>query len=52
MDIPKDFEHSARIDGAGYFRTYLSIMLPQVKTTIIALVIISFNFDGTYILPL
>jgi multiple sugar transport system permease protein len=53
MDIPKDFEHSARIDGAGYFRTYLSIMLPQVKTTIIALVIISFNFGwNLYFTPL
>ncbi len=53
MDIPKDFEHSARIDGAGYFRTYLSIMLPQVKTTVIALVIISFNFGwNLYFTPL
>ncbi|NLK87852.1 MAG: carbohydrate ABC transporter permease [Clostridiaceae bacterium] len=53
MDIPKDFEHSARIDGAGYFWTYLSIMLPQVKTTIIALVIISFNFGwNLYFTPL
>ena len=53
MDIPKDFEHSARIDGAGYSRTYLSIMLPQVKTTVIALVIISFNFGwNLYFTPL
>lgn len=53
MDIPKDYEHSARIDGAGYFRTYLSIMLPQVKTTVIALVIISFNFGwNLYFTPL
>jgi multiple sugar transport system permease protein len=53
LDIPKDYEHSARIDGAGYFRTYLNIMLPQVKTTIITLVIISFNFAwNLYFTPL
>ncbi|MDC7242111.1 MAG: carbohydrate ABC transporter permease, partial [Spirochaetales bacterium] len=40
--IPGEFEEAARIDGAGKFRTYVQIMLPQAKPGIIALSIISF----------
>lgn len=28
LSIPRDLEDSARIDGAGYFRTYATIILP------------------------
>ncbi|MBN2626292.1 MAG: carbohydrate ABC transporter permease [Spirochaetales bacterium] len=40
--IPGEFEEAAKIDGAGKFRTYFTIMLPQAKPGIIALSIMSF----------
>jgi len=40
--IPKEFEEAAMMDGVGKFRTYFSIMLPQVKSGIIALSILTF----------
>jgi multiple sugar transport system permease protein len=40
--IPRDFEEAALIDGAGRFRTFFAIMLPQAKPGIIALAILTF----------
>jgi len=51
--IPHDFEESARIDGAGYWRTFRSIILPLSRPVIAAMAIIT--FVGTWnnlILPL
>ena len=28
LTIPKDFEEAAKLDGAGYFKTYWRVMLP------------------------
>ena len=28
LTIPKDYEEAAKLDGAGYFKTYLRVMLP------------------------
>jgi multiple sugar transport system permease protein len=40
--LPKELEESALIDGAGQFRTFFSIILPQVKPGLIALGILNF----------
>lgn len=41
--IPVSVEESARIDGAGPFRTYWSVVLPMAKPALITLTIISFQ---------
>ena len=28
LTIPKDYEEAAKLDGAGYFKTYWKVMLP------------------------
>ena len=40
--LPKDYMDAAEIDGAGYFQTFLTIMLPMALGPIIALWIQSF----------
>jgi multiple sugar transport system permease protein len=51
--IPHDFEESARIDGAGFWRVFRSIILPLSRPVIAAMSIVT--FVGTWnnlILPL
>lgn len=51
--IPRDFEESARIDGAGFWRSFRSIILPLSRPVIAAMSIVT--FVGTWnnlILPL
>jgi multiple sugar transport system permease protein len=43
LSIPKEFEDSAVIDGAGPFRIFWSIMLPLAKPALAALLIFSFR---------
>jgi multiple sugar transport system permease protein len=53
IPISRSFEEAAYIDGAGIFRTFFSIILPQVKPTFVTLLILT--FAGTwnmYIEPL
>ncbi len=40
--LPKEVEEAAKVDGAGMFRTFWSIMLPNVVPTIIMCFILSF----------
>lgn len=42
LAIPKELEESARIDGAGAFRTFFSVMLPNVRGAALTLFILSF----------
>jgi multiple sugar transport system permease protein len=44
--IPVSVEEAARIDGAGPFRTYWSVVLPMAKPALITLTILS--FQGTW----
>lgn len=46
MAIPKAIEDSAKIDGAGYVRLFVQIMLPQVKPALASMAIICIN--GTW----
>jgi multiple sugar transport system permease protein len=41
--ISVDVEEAARIDGAGIFRTYWSVVLPMARPALIALTILSFQ---------
>ncbi|TCC00488.1 carbohydrate ABC transporter permease [Micromonospora zingiberis] len=41
--IPVSVEEAARIDGAGIFRTYWSVVLPMAKPALITLTILSFQ---------
>ena len=41
--VPVEVEEAARIDGAGIFRTYWSVVLPMVRPALITLTILSFQ---------
>ena len=45
--IPVSVEEAARIDGAGVFRTFWSVVLPIARPALITLVILSFQGSGT-----
>jgi multiple sugar transport system permease protein len=46
LTIPKDYEEAAKLDGAGYFKTFWRIMLPLAAPAIAALTIL--QFQGTW----
>jgi multiple sugar transport system permease protein len=46
LTIPKELEDAARIDGAGYFRIWWSIMLPLSKPALATAAV--FTFVATY----
>ena len=46
LTIPRDFEEAAKLDGAGYFKTYWRVMLPLAGPAIAALAIL--QFQGTW----
>ena len=51
--IPKDFEEAANMDGAGNFRTMISIMVPMAKPSIITVILFNFlSFWNEYIISL
>ena len=43
LTIPRDLEEAAKLDGAGYFKTYWKIMLPLAGPALAAVTIISFQ---------
>lgn len=42
LQVPKDLEEAAVIDGAGRWRTFAQVMFPQVKAGLVALGILTF----------
>lgn len=46
ISLPKDLDNAARIDGAGEFRIFLQIVLPNAKSAV--LVVAMFNFMGNW----
>ena len=46
LTIPKDFEEAAKLDGAGYLKTFWRIMLPLATPAMAALAIL--QFQGTW----
>ncbi|MBT2215971.1 carbohydrate ABC transporter permease [Virgibacillus dakarensis] len=51
--LPSDFEEAASIDGAGYYRTMFSVMLPMATPSIVIVILFNFLlFWNEYILAL
>jgi len=46
LTIPRDLEEAARIDGAGFFTTFLRVMLPLAGPAIAAVAVL--QFQGTW----
>ncbi len=46
LSIPRDLEEAARMDGAGFFRTFWQVMLPLAGPALAAVAILS--FQGTW----
>lgn len=44
ISIPKDLSESARVDGAGYFRTFVSIIVPISRNAMVTAGLFSFLF--------
>lgn len=52
ISIPKDLDEAASIDGAGIFRTFFKIILPQLKPiTITRLIMIAVGTWNNYAMP-
>lgn len=50
--IPKSFEESAKIDGAGRFRIFFTIMFPLVQSGLIIAAIFAFQWSWSdYVMP-
>lgn len=51
--IPKELTEAAEIDGAGHFRIFYQIILPQTKSGLVTLLLFSFTWTwNDYINPL
>ncbi|MDQ0643513.1 carbohydrate ABC transporter permease [Microbacterium murale] len=51
--LPKELEESAKLDGAGPFRTFFQVMMPMAWPITATVVILTFLFAwNTYLLPL
>jgi multiple sugar transport system permease protein len=46
LTIPKDYEEAAKLDGAGFFKTYWRVMLPLAGPALAAVTIL--QFQGTW----
>jgi multiple sugar transport system permease protein len=46
LTIPKDYEEAAKLDNAGFFKTYWRVMLPLAGPALAAVTILS--FQGTW----
>lgn len=52
-DIPRELDEAARLDGAGHFRIFFSVILPNVKTALATLILIKFLFSwNAFLWPL
>src|SRR5918992_3786028 len=43
LTIPRDYEEAAKLDGAGYFKTYWRVMLPLAGPALAAVTILTFQ---------
>ena len=42
MTVPRELDEAAKIDGAGYMRTLVSIILPSISSAIIVVALLIF----------
>ncbi len=53
ITIPKDYEEAAHVDGCGYFRTMVQIMMPMALPSIITVILFNFlSFWNEYIIAM
>ena len=53
VTIPQDYEEAAFVDGSGYFRTMVTIMMPMAKPSIITVILFNFlSFWNEYIISM
>lgn len=53
VTIPTAFEEAAYVDGAGYFKTMFSIMIPMAKPSVITVILFNFlSFWNEYIVSI
>jgi len=53
MTLPKDLEDAAKIDGCGFFRIYMTIILPLSKPAMATLTVFTFMGNwGSFMWPL
>lgn len=51
--LPRDYEEAASVDGAGYFRTMLQIIMPMAKPSIVTVILFNFlSFWNEYIISM
>ena len=51
--LPKDYEEAAYVDGSGYFRTMVKIIMPMAKPSIITVILFNFlAFWNEYIIAM
>ncbi len=51
--VAKDYEEAAYVDGAGYFRTMIQIIIPMAKPSIITVILFNFlSFWNEYIISM
>lgn len=51
--LSKDYEEAAYVDGAGYFRTMVQVMLPMARPSIITIILFNFlSFWNEYIISM
>lgn len=52
LDLPKEIEEAARIDGAGPVRTFMSVVVPMTKPAFATVAILTFLTQwGSYLWP-
>jgi ABC-type glycerol-3-phosphate transport system permease component len=52
-DLPRELDEAARIDGAGHLRIFWSVVLPNVRTTLATLALVTFLFSwNAFLWPL
>ena len=53
VTIPKDYEEAAFVDGSGYFRTMVQVMMPMAKPSIITVILFNFlSYWNEYIISM
>jgi multiple sugar transport system permease protein len=53
IGLPRELEEAARLDGAGFLRTFVSIVLPNARPALATVAIVMFLFHwGMYLWPL
>ncbi|MHA0855778.1 carbohydrate ABC transporter permease [Paenibacillus sp. CMAA1364] len=51
--LPREFEEAASVDGAGYFRTMVQIIMPMAKPSIVTVILFNFlSFWNEYIISM